>query len=214
MAMKVLPVLEREIKKMESFKDRFRFAVLGAICGNAIDFEVENYAFSLENIEPFLLNCLKGEFAIDETARLMEILLESKKVLYLLDNAGEIVFDKFLIKLIADHYPVTVWAAVKSRSILNDATMEDATQIGLGEVASVITTGSDHIGLKLDESSKDFLEHLRNADLIIAKGQGHLESIQEVIISKPIAYILRAKCILIAKELGVPHHGNVVKVVS
>jgi len=214
-ALRVIPLLEREYRRRE-FKEAFSLAALGAICGNTIDFEVEGHQVSMENLESSLLNCLKGDLTLDDTAKLMDALSKSEKVLYLLDNAGEIVFDKFFIRVIVENYPVKVWAAVKDGPILNDATMEDARQVNLGEVAEVITTGNDHIGLKLDESSEEFLRHLREADLIIAKGQGYFESITEVehLLSKPIVYILRAKCILVAETLGVPQNGNIVKVVT
>jgi hypothetical protein len=146
----------------------------------------------------------------------MKVLIRSKKVVYLLDNAGEIVFDKYFIKMINENFPVKVYAAVKEGPILNDATVEDARQIGLEEVAEVITTGNDDIGLNLEESSKEFLDHIRTADLIIAKGQGNYESLTEVehLLPKPIVYIMRAKCSLVADTLGVPRNGNVVKVIS
>jgi uncharacterized protein with ATP-grasp and redox domains len=158
---------------------------------------------------------LDGTLAVDDTPKLMEALQRSKKVVYLLDNAGEIVFDKFFIKTIADRFPVKVYAAVKSGPILNDATLEDARQVGLGEVAEVFTTGNDHIGTNLDESSDEFLERLRTADVIIAKGQGQYESLTEVEsrLPRPIAYVLRAKCSLVADKLGVPRNGNIVKVI-
>ena len=214
-AMRVIPVLERECNQKE-FKEAFRLAALGTICGNTIDFEVEGHRLSMDDLESSLVTCLSGDLAADDTAKLMNVLSGSRKVLYLLDNAGEIVFDKFFIKMISENYPVKVWAAVKGGPILNDATMEDATTVGLEEVAEVITTGSDHIGLKIDECSEEFLTHLHNSDIIIAKGQGHYESMMEVehLLQKPIAYILRAKCISVPETLGVPHHGNVVKVVT
>ncbi len=215
-ALKVLPVLEREVRGKKTLADAFRLAALGTICGNAIDFEVEGYKFSLEDLECSLLGCLKGTFAIDETSQLRNTLSKARKVLYLLDNAGEVVFDKFFIRLITENYPVKVWAVAKGGPVLNDATMEDAAQIGLADAAEVVTTGSDHIGLKIDEASEEFKHHLRTADLIIAKGQGNYESINEAmhLYAGPVVHILRAKCSAVAESLGVPQHGNVVKVVT
>ena len=213
-ALKVTPILERECQKM-SFEEAFRLAVLGTICGNTIDFEVEGHEFSMSRLEEQLIRCLSGSLDIDDVPKLMDMLSKSKKILYLLDNAGEIVFDKFLMRMIKEKYPVKIFAAVKSGPVLNDATLEDAEQIRLGEFAEVITTGNDHIGINLEESSEDFLQHLREADLIIAKGQGNYESITELedLFSKPIIYVLRAKCTLVAESLGVQQYGNVVKAV-
>ena len=213
-ALRAVKALEKECSGLE-FRDAFRLAALGTICGNTIDFEVEGHQFSMEELESSLCACLNEDLAVDDTPKLVEALSKSRKVVYLLDNAGEIVFDRFLIKMIVENFPVKIYAAVKTGPILNDATLEDAEQVGLETIAEVITTGNDHIGLSLKESSKEFLDHINDADLIIAKGQGNYESITEVenVLPKPIVYILRAKCSLVADTLSVPRNGNVVKIV-
>ncbi|MBS7639136.1 MAG: ARMT1-like domain-containing protein [Candidatus Bathyarchaeia archaeon] len=215
LAMKLTPILESEIEKLGP-EEAFRLAALGAICGNSIDFEVEGYQVLLEDLERQLLSCLKSGLAIDDTPKLRNALSEAKTVLYLLDNAGEIAFDKTFIKFIVKNYPVKVLAAVKSGPILNDVTMEDALYVGLGEVAEVITTGSDSIGLNPDECSGEFMERLKESDLIIAKGQGYYESLTEIenILKKPIVYMLRAKCSVVARSLNTRQGSNVVKVVG
>ena len=214
-ALRVIRVLDRKCKEAK-FEDAFKLSVLGTICGNTIDFEVEGHEFSMSRLEEDLKRCLDGCLAIDDTDKFMDALSNSRRILYLLDNAGEIVFDKFLMQIIKVKYPIEIFAAVKAAPILNDATLEDAKQIGLSEVAKVITTGSDHVGVELEESSREFLDLLRNVDLIISKGQGNYESLTDLehLISKPIVYILRAKCILVAEDLGVQRFGNVVKVVT
>ena len=214
-ALRVMRVLERKCEEAK-FEDAFKLSVLGTICGNTIDFEVEGHEFSMSRLEEDLKRCLDGCLAIDDTDKFMDALSNSRRILYLLDNAGEIVFDKFLMQIIKVKYPIEIFAAVKAAPILNDATLEDAKQIGLSEVAKVITTGSDHVGVELEESSREFLDLLRNVDLIISKGQGNYESLTDLehLISKPIVYILRAKCILVAEDLGVQRFGNVVKVVT
>ncbi|KYH41047.1 MAG: hypothetical protein AYL33_004950 [Candidatus Bathyarchaeota archaeon B63] len=214
-AMRVLPVLERRCRRMNC-EDAFRLAVLGTICGNTIDFEVEGHKVSMDGLERQLLGCLDGSLAIDDTHELMNLLSRSETLLYLTDNSGEIVFDRFLMSMIREMYQVEILAAVKGGPVLNDATMEDAEQIRLGEVAEVITTGSDHIGVNLEEASEEFQQSLREADLIIAKGQGNYESITEIhhLLRRPIAYVLRAKCILVAESLGVKQFSNVVKIIT
>lgn len=215
LAMKVVPILKREIDNREGI-EALKFAALGAVCGNSIDFEVEGYHVPIEEIEKALLNCLREGLTINETERLISALTKSKRILYLLDNAGEIVFDKIFIETIVRNYPIKVIAAVKSGPILNDATIEDALEIGLQEVAEVITTGNDYIGLNMDESSEDFRRELREADVIIAKGQGYYESISEIehILGKSVAYMLRAKCPVIAESLNVSRGSNIIKFVG
>lgn len=215
LAMKMVPILMREISGREK-NEAIKIAVLGAVCGNSIDFEVEGHYVPIEDLERALLSCLRAGLTIDDTDKLISSLSESREVLYLLDNAGEIVFDKLLISIIAERYPVRVVAAVKSGPVLNDATLEDALEVGLDECAEVITTGSDSIGLDLKETTEDFKKRLKGADIIIAKGQGYYESLTELesILNKPIVYMLRAKCQVVASSLNVPQGSNIVKFVG
>ena len=214
-AMKLSPLLRDELARL-SFREAFRFAALGAICGNSIDFEVEGYEVTMGDLEKSLMKCLRGKLTIDDTPKLMDALSKANRVLYLLDNAGEIAFDKIFIEFITSNYPVKVLAVVKSAPVLNDATMEDALQVELNSVAEVITTGSSSIGLNLDECSEEFLRHLEVVDLIIAKGQGYYESVTEIenILRKPIVYMLRAKCLAVAKSLNVHPGANIIKLVN
>ncbi|MBS7625041.1 MAG: ARMT1-like domain-containing protein [Candidatus Bathyarchaeia archaeon] len=211
-AMRLISILENEIKG-KPLAETFRLAVLGAICGNSIDFEVEGYQMSLDDLEKSLISCFRSGLALDDTNMLMEALSRSSKVLYLLDNAGEIAFDKLLMKTISKMYPIKIYAAVKSGPVMNDATMDDALQVGLNDVAEVITTGSTSIGLNLEECSPEFMRHLEEAEVIIAKGQGYYESLTEIegILKKPIIYMLRAKCSAVARTLNVSKGANVVK---
>jgi len=215
-ALKMLPALKRRIDKSRDEKEAFQRTVKMAICGNAIDFEVVNYDYSLERFDEQFLGCLEKDLAIDHTALLMQQLERSRKVLYLLDNAGEIVFDKLLIGFIKKAYGCEIWAAVKENPILNDALMDDAEHVGLTLVVPVITTGNDHIGIDLGSSSDKFLDHFNGSDLILSKGQGCYETLTELgsEFDTPICYLLRAKCPVVAENLGVPLSSSIVKFVN
>lgn len=215
-ALKMLSSLEARIRACRDAKEAFQLAVRMAICGNTIDFEVENYGFSLEKFDSQFLNCLKKDLAIDHTILLMQQLGRSGKVAYILDNAGEIVFDKILIELIKGTYGCEIWAAVKEGPVLNDALMEDAEQVGITSSVPTITTGNDHIGVELSTSSEAFLHHFRTSDLVIAKGQGCYETLTEIepMLSIPICYLLIAKCPVVAQDLGVPLNSGIVKLVN
>ncbi|MCF8884167.1 MAG: ARMT1-like domain-containing protein [Nitrososphaerota archaeon] len=213
LALNLTPILREEFEKRES-TEGFRFIVLATICGNAIDFEVEGYEVTLDNLASQLKTCLsRSSLNIDDTDKLLDLLPKIEKILYLLDNSGEIVFDKFFMEIITERYPVKIYAAVKSGPVLNDATLEDVEQVKLSEVAEIITTGSDSVGIVLEECSKEFLQKLKEVDLIIAKGQGNYESITEIeyIINKPITYILKAKCKVVAEHLKTPKDSHIVK---
>ena len=121
------------------------------------------------------LNSIKVE---DKDLDDLNDLKNSKKVLYICDNAGEIVFDKLLIEEIKK-YVADVVVAVKGKPILNDATLEDAEFVGINEIARVISTGGDIIGVILEECSQEFLDEFYSADMIVAKGMGNYESLTE-----------------------------------
>ncbi len=215
-ALKMLPSLEKRIKESRDAKEAFQLAVRMAICGNAIDFEVENYDFSVERFDSQFLSCLEKNLAVDHTALLMQQLERARKVLYLLDNAGEIIFDKLFISLIKRTYGCEVWAVVKEKPVVNDALLDDAQHVGLTSVVQVITTGNDHIGVELSSFSALFLNHLNASDLIIAKGQGCYETLTELesSLNTPICYLLIAKCPVVAEDLEVPLNSGIVKFVN
>jgi uncharacterized protein with ATP-grasp and redox domains len=106
-----------------------------------------------------------------------------------------------------------VIAVVKGGPILNDATMIDATEVGLHECADeVVDTGAPAIGVNLERNSEEFKELLHKTDLIVAKGMGNYESMTELDLPNPVVHILRTKCIPVAKHIGVPRDRNVVMI--
>jgi hypothetical protein len=175
-----------------------------ALAGNLVDFGVYGAEINLRELKA----ALKDRLEIDDSKRLREALEEAKDVLYLCDNAGEIVFDKLCIEELK-RLGLKVTAVVKSGAIVNDATMEDARFVGLKEVCEVIASGTDCVGVILEESSRIFREKFASADLIIAKGQGHYETM-EGIDDKKIAFLLKAKCKPVARALGVKQKSSVV----
>lgn len=125
----------------------------------------------------------------------------SVEILYLADNAGEIVLDRILIEeLVGRGKRVTV--AVRGSPTLNDATADDAEAVGLGTIAHVITTGSDVPGVYLDECSPAFRQRFRSADLILSKGMGNFEGLSRT--KAPLFFLFQAKCHPVAQEAGVP----------
>ena len=125
-------------------------------------------------------------------------------------------FDKLLINVIKKTYSCDVWAVVKGGPVINDALMEDAKEVKLTSTAHVISTGNDHIGVELETASEEFLGHLRASDIILAKGQGCYETLTEFEseLKIPICYLLKAKCAIVAEDLGVPLNSSVVKIVN
>jgi len=118
-------------------------------------------------------------------------------ILYLADNAGEIVFDRLLIEAL----PLDkVTVAVRGRPVINDATMVDAEIAGIPDLVPVISNGSDAPGTLVEECSDGFRDCFDKADLIIAKGQGNYETLSDT--TKDAFFLLTVKCPAIAAEIG------------
>ncbi|HUU45103.1 MAG TPA: ARMT1-like domain-containing protein [Acidobacteriota bacterium] len=206
LAMELFPELRRRVAVSA---DPFETAVRLAIAGNIID------AGALPNLnEDGVLGAideaLAAPIAGDAVRALHVAATQAEHILYLADNAGEIVFDRILIELLG---PEKTTMAVRSDPILNDATYEDAAAAGLPGVVTVMTSGSDLPGTVLEEASWDFRRLFDRADLVIAKGQGNYETLADV--NRSVFFVLRAKCPVIAAHIGcavgawVIHHSVV-----
>ena len=203
-AQQFLPSIEKLLKKDNTLKNYLK----AAITGNIIDFG----ALGLDSdIGALIKETMQKNLAVDHSDLLEEELKKANKVLYLADNIGEIVFDKLLIEKLKNDYQVDVTVAVKDKPILNDACIPDALEIGLDEVAKLTTIGTDSIGVVYEDFSPEFREKFHEADLIIAKGLGNYEGLDEIVPSdKPIFSLLNAKCRPIALNIGVEVGDNVV----
>ncbi|MHA1144652.1 MAG: damage-control phosphatase ARMT1 family protein [Candidatus Helarchaeota archaeon] len=216
-ALKFEPLIQKEIDKFPPGLDRFRHAVLMSIVGNNMEFNIADHQVTVENLEEKLKNGIQKaseDLVIDDIPKIHAYIKPEQKILYLTDNAGEIVFDKFLIQeLLALGARVTV--AVKGSPALNDATLEDAETAGLLEMTKkhprleIITTESDHVGVILDEISPGFAKYFNNSDLILAKGMGYYETLSDEILNCPIVFLLRTKCNTVARHLQVELQKNI-----
>ncbi|HEM62616.1 MAG TPA: DUF89 family protein, partial [Chloroflexi bacterium] len=173
-------------------------ALMIAAAGNVIDLGI--LAGGDIDLEGVLSEILCQGFAIDDTERLKRSLRRLPEVLYLLDNAGETVFDRVLIEELSS-WGLHVTVAAKGAPILNDATLQDARSAGLEEVANLVSNGSPMIGTDLGTCSQEFLRLFQGVGLIVSKGQANFETLNET--SAPLFFILKAKCPEVARELGV-----------
>lgn len=174
---------------------------------NVVDFGV-GVKFDLMDSLRYALE--KG-LQVDDSAALKEALGTAKTLLYVGDNAGEVVFDKLLLETIgAQHPSLKKIFTVRGGPVINDVTMRDAERVKMSEVAQVVSTGHASPGVILPYCSKEFRRVFKSADLVLAKGQGNYEGLNEVP-HKKIFFLLRAKCPVIAKELGVAVGSFVLK---
>ncbi len=214
----VSELIKLDIIKSQSYSERIKKAIIGTIVGNIIDFSTAQHQFNLDvnEFNDLYSHNLETGFKINDFEEFISLLDKIETILYVLDNAGEIAFDKLLIEeLLA--IGKTVIIVLKEGSIANDATLEDAQEVGLDKLGvELLTTGSNALGVMFNEVSEEFMQKLENSDLIISKGQSNWECFTyfKEKIKIPILFILRAKCSPIAEFLGVNVGDNVLKLIK
>jgi uncharacterized protein with ATP-grasp and redox domains len=192
--LELYPSLQEQLATGDS---PLRRAVQLAIAGNIMDFAALadfDVAATIRKVE------CKG-FTIDDYDAFERELTRAQSLLLFADNAGEIVFDKLLIETILAERPLRVSVVVKSGPLVNDATLEDAEQIGLDAMPGVeilaVSNGDD--GSSPDYASPELAEWIDGHDVVISKGQANYEALSE---QDGIVYMLMVKCPLIARDIG------------
>ena len=194
----VLGLMPRLSEGVTTSMNPFETALRLAVAGNVMDWGAKPHTdVSEAAVERALEEALHAPLEKGSPATLHDRLEAADNVLYLADNAGEIALDRLFIGFIPCP---RITVAVKSGPAINDATMEDAQQVGLTERACVVETGSDAPGTLLEECSAEFREHFAAADLIIAKGQGNYEALSDR--PEEIVFLLKAKCPVVARDIG------------
>lgn len=192
-ALSVKPTLRKII---DSSDDPLDTALHAAAAGNTIDLGV-GHKF---DIEKDIIEMVNTGFAVNDIDSFRAELKPGRKLLYLGDNAGEIVFDTLLIEEIIKT-GIEIVFSVKSGFIINDATMEDAKAVGMTDLTEVMETGGTDIGVNWDNISDEFRNLFETADVIISKGHGNYETTMHR--KENIYFLLKAKCDYVAGTLGV-----------
>jgi len=194
MALDMLPALSATVRRAA---DPLAMALRLAIAGNVIDLGV-NGDMTEDEARRCVRNVLNEPFDGDVDA-FRQAVGRAGSILYLADNAGEIVLDRLLIEQLPAGRVAVV---VRGGPILNDATMADAQAAGLCDVVEVIDNGSDAPGTILSDCSEAFRRRLADADLVIAKGQGNFETLSDE--EADIWFLFKVKCPVIAGHAGLP----------
>lgn len=211
MALSILPELLQLVDRASDAANRFRTSALIAAAANAIEFDVSGRDFSLDELKMIIDN-VEADLAVDQIDEFRRLCKNAKTVLYLMDNAGELVLDMILIREIRRLGP-KVTAVVKGGPVLNDATMLDADEVRLSDYADeVVDTGTPAIGVNLERSSDGFKNLFMSSELIVAKGMGNFESMTEFDPQCPTVHIMRTKCGPVARYVGVPKNKNVIMI--
>ena len=187
--------IEAEVAEAE---DKLMRALQYSMTGNYIDFGAME-SVSEEKFEELLSNAKNISLDESEYLNLKKDLESAKKLVFLHDNCGEVVFDHVLIKTLKNLYPnLHITSMVRGVPVLNDATIDDARQIGLTDTVEVVGNGSTIAGTCLEDLSKEALEVVQNADVIISKGQGNFETLYGCGLN--VYYLFMCKCTLFANR--------------
>jgi len=197
-----------EAKKIvNSAEDPLFEAIVVAALGNTIDFGTSHKIDFINDIKNFT----PDKLAINDYETFKQSLLDTDHLLILLDNAGEIVFDKLLVETLIKTFPeLEITCSVRSAPIINDATMEDAKFVGLTDLVQVIEA-SGTPGIDLPTTTDEFKKYFFLKDgVILSKGQGNFESLHGMEIpDKEVYYLLKAKCSLMERLFSVKQ-GNII----
>jgi hypothetical protein len=177
--------------------DPLDLAVRLAIAGNVIDLGVDGDVTEA-GVREAVRRALNEPVAGDLEGFRRSV-AEARSILYLADNAGEIVFDRLLVERLPAG---RVTVAVRGAPVINDATRDDAKAAGLERFAEIIDNGSDAPATVLGDCGPGFLRRYAEADLVLAKGQGNFESLGEE--RREIFFLFKVKCPVIARHAGYP----------
>jgi uncharacterized protein with ATP-grasp and redox domains len=209
-ALKMLPYAKKLVEKGHNQQERFKKACLCAIVGNIMEFDIPGHNFTFKTLTKSFREASKDLF-IDDVDAVYQLAKKAKSVLYLADNAGEIVFDTLLVEQLKN-MGLTVTYVVKGGPVINDATLEDVEFSGMNKLAdNILTTGADAVGLLQKEVSPEFLKVYNAAELVFAKGMGYAETLTEYKLTKPHFLLLRTKCNPVANYFCAPRNKNIAK---
>ena len=209
-ALKLLPYARKIVENGYNQQERFKKACLCSIVGNIMEFDIPGHNFNFKNLTKSFREASRDLF-LDDVDKAYDLAKKANNVLYLADNAGEIVFDTLLVEQLKN-MGLHVTYVVKGGPIINDATLEDVDFSGINKlVDKVATTGTDAVGLIKKEVSREFLRIYGAAELIFAKGMGYAETLTEYKLTKPHLLLLRTKCNPVAHYFCAPRNKNIAK---
>lgn len=199
---------EKEIEAAVRGTEDVIYSCISYVCaGNYIDFG------AMENVEEEVLQTILDRAKDEKVSReiyrsFREDLDRARTLVYLTDNCGEIVLDKLFIKLLKEWYEnLQITVIVRGKDVINDATMEDAEEVGLTDLVTCIGNGSDAPGTVLEEISEEARRHILQADVIISKGQGNFESLAGCGLHPYFLFL--CKCDLFTERFGLERFSSV-----
>ncbi|MBM4236954.1 MAG: DUF89 family protein, partial [Euryarchaeota archaeon] len=148
---------------VEGAEDRLEAACLCAIAGNVLDFGIGASLGEPEELGKEFDRLVGQGLDVNEVPKMRRILEEAEEVVLLLDNCGEVVFDKLLVAELRS-FGVGVTGVAKGEAILTDVTEADAHEVGIDKMFDeTLTTGSFAIGIDLSRIGDRLRSKLENA---------------------------------------------------
>lgn len=175
---------------IDGAEDPLLMAVRLAIAGNVVD----PGAQASFDLQKSVSEAISGERGLEQYGRFRERLAGAGDVMLVADNCGEVVFDMLLIEAMreARRRELDVTVAVRSAPIINDVTEKEALEIGLDRLATIMPSGSEMPGTVLERTTQEFRCAFERADLVISKGQGNWETLEEC--DREVFFMFQAKC--------------------
>jgi len=209
-AVNLFPYAKKIVEKGYTQQERFKKACLCAIVGNILEFDIPGHNFTFKTLTKSFREAAK-DLLVDDVDKAYELAKKAKCVLFLADNAGEIVFDTLLVEQLKN-MGLKVTYVVKGGPVINDATLEDVEPSGMSKLADkILTTGTDAVGLLPKEVSQEFLKVYEDAELVFAKGMGYAETLTELKLTKPHLLLFRTKCNPVANYFCAARDKNIAK---
>lgn len=207
-AEKLKPILENYISEARNEEEWFHRSLKVALAGNTVEFGAHNHELDLGRLKDHVNELLAAQPVLDDSHAVHEVAKKASSILYITDNAGEVVFDRYFIDALAGYAPVSV--AALSHPLQDDATVVDVQEAGIGDTARIID-GRHEIGVVCEKASPVFNKTYASADLVVAKGMACRETIPDYAPKSQgaVCFLYKAKCRPVAQTHGVPLGGLV-----
>lgn len=187
----------------ENPKDELKWAIQVAALGNIIDygsatkFDIHNETFDTSRLD----------FACFDLEAFCNELQNAKTLLYFADNAGENVFDEILISSIKSIYPsIHITYLTRGNPIINDITLDDLISHKecekIFQLCEVKSSGVKSPGFIYKMANIQTQQLFDNADLIIAKGMGNFECMEDMP-DERIFLLFKVKCEVVSRYLNI-----------
>ncbi len=197
----VLERLDTLRERVDAQADPLLAALQFAILGNYIDFSALRGNVSFEKLDEMLESALEMELDRQILEDLRGELQSAKRVLYVTDNAGEIGFDRICAETIARLYPqLQITFCVRGGNAMNDATRCDAEAVGIPY--PIIDNGTCIPGTDLAAANEETKRAFREADVILSKGMGNVETLFGC--GYNVYYAFLVKCSRFVQRFGKP----------